>query len=145
MKPYGRSILCPGVCIRSWPRIADSAEKNKTLIYTVAIRPAITYAAPVWCSTSVTTLKKLRVLEHKFMRLITNSSRYTSLRDLYAHCHDITPLADYIQQISQKFYTFKLGDSPLTNNITQIREHNAPFRIKHTLPYQALPIFRQPL
>ena len=36
-----------------------------------------------------------------------------------------------------------MGDSPLTRNITRIRQHNAPFRIKHLLPYQTLPIFRQ--
>ena len=118
---------------------------NKKLIYTVIVRPALTYAAPVWCSASATTIRKLTVLENKFFRLISNSSRYTSLRDLYARCHDITPLADYIKVTSQKFYQFKLDDSPLTNNITQIREHNAPFRIKHKLPYQALPIFRQHL
>ena len=120
-------------------------RQNKKLLYTMVIRPAITYAAPVWCSIPKTTMKKLKVLEHKFMRLVSNSDRYTSLRDLYARCNDITPLADYVQHISQKFYEFKLGGSPLTRDITRIRQHNAPFRIKHLLPYQALPIFRQPL
>ena len=120
-------------------------RNNKKLLYTMVVRPAITYAAPVWCSIPVTTMKKLQVLEHKFMRLVSNSDRYTSLRDLYARCNDITPLADYVQQISQKFYEFKLSNSPLTRDITRIRQHNAPFRIKHSLPYQALPICRQPL
>ena len=117
-------------------------RQNKKLLYTMVIRPAITYAAPVWCSIPATTMRKLKVLEHKCMRLISNSDRYTSLRDLYERCNDITPIADYVQEISQKFYSSKLDDSPLTRNITQIRQHNAPFRIKHPLPYQALPIFR---
>ena len=129
-----------------YPLMAGNSKlnrNNKKLIYTAVVRPALTYAAPAWCSASATTIKKLSVLERKFLRLISNSNRYTSLRNLYARCNDIVPLADYIKIISQKFYQHKLDDSPLTSNITQIREHNAPFRIKHKLPYQELPIFRQ--
>ena len=60
-------------------------RRNKRLLYTMIVRPAITYAAPVWCSIPTTTMKKLKILEHKFIRLASNSDRYTSLREIYTH------------------------------------------------------------
>ena len=64
----------------------------------------------------MTTIKKLKVLEHKFMSLITNYNR-----DLYACRHDITyPNCGLHPTNVTEVYTFKLADSPQTRNITQI-------------------------
>ena len=118
-----------------YPLLIRGSRLNRTheKLYTMVVRPAITYAAPVWCS--ITTMKNLQVLAHKFMRLVSNPNRYTFPRDLYARwrCNDISPLTDYVRQIFQKLYELKLGGSPVTRDTTRIRQHNAPFGIKRPI------------
>lgn len=39
------------------------------LLYTVTIRPLITYACPLWVAASKTKIKKLQTLQNKFLRI----------------------------------------------------------------------------
>jgi hypothetical protein len=117
-------------------------QKNKRLIYLTLIRPIITYAAPAWCSASTTALRPLQTQQNRHLRLITNTDRFTRITELH-HLTQIPTIPQYVHVISQKFYKTQLYNNNLTRNITRIREHNTPFRIKHKLPYQTLPIFRE--
>ena len=84
----------------------------------------------------------LQRFQNKCLRLILGADRYSRIRDLHENTH-IPLICEYVEQLSQKFYTTQLQHNPLTRTITKIREYNSPFRIKHLLPYQTLPLFRQ--
>jgi hypothetical protein len=136
-----------GVMRLIYPLMAQNSKLNRTnkkLLYTTLIRPMITYAAPVWCKISNTAMRRLQVYQNKCLRLITNSERYTRITELHDEAQ-IPYIQDFINQISQKFYKTQLNNSPLTKNITQIRQNNATIRLVHDLPYQNLPIFRENL
>jgi hypothetical protein len=115
---------------------------NKRLIYKVIIRPILTYAAPAWSSASNTNIKLLQRFQNKILRLILNGDRYSRILDLHNES-SIPYIHDYILQQAAKFYDNQLNSNRLTRTITDIRQHNAPFRIRHKLPYQNLAIFNR--
>lgn len=116
--------------------------KTKTLLYKVVIRPIITYAAPVWQNASKTAKTRLQRYQNKCLRLTTDKDRYTKITDLH-RLASIPTIDEYIYHISEKFYRHKLNNNRLTADITKIRRHNAPYRLKHKLPYQNLTIFNE--
>lgn len=91
--------------------------KNKKLLYTAIIRPAITYAGPIWCSTSKTSLNKLQRIQNKCLRLVLSRDRYTRIAELHREC-DIPTIEDFIRKISIKFYREQITKSSLTSNLT---------------------------
>lgn len=117
-------------------------QNNKKLLYTTIIRPIITYAAPVWCKVSKTALKPLQVYQNKCLRLILNADRYTRITELHEQT-EIEYIQDHINRIAQTFYKTQLHTSPLTRDITKIRQHNIDPTYIHKLPYQTLPIFHE--
>lgn len=127
------------------PLLAPSGQlntSNKKLIYRTIIRPILTYAAPVWQSAFKTVKSKLQQYQNKCLRLVKSKDRYTKITDLHRLTR-LPTLDEYIYNISEKFYTHKLNANRQTEHIRDIRRHNAPFGIKHKLPYQNLPIFNQ--
>lgn len=108
------------------------------------IRPIITYAAAVWCSAAPTNIKPLQVFQNKCLRLILSESRYARIFDIHEKT-DIPMLLDYVKELGDRFYRNQLKINELTLDITNIRQNNSPFIIKHKLPYQALPIFTENL
>lgn len=114
---------------------------NKLLIYKMILRPIIMYASPVWCSAAPTTIRPLQIFQNKCHRLIL-SEKYARIRDMHEKT-GLSMIPDYIRELGEKFYRGQLNDNILTKNITKIRIHNAPFQIKHKLPYQALTIFKE--
>lgn len=92
-----------------YPLLAKNSpldQKTKQLIYTVILRPILTYAAPVWSSASVTAKRKLQTYQNKMLRLITNSDRYTRIENMHRETH-MPYLNDYINNIAQQFYKKK--------------------------------------
>ena len=117
--------------------------KNKRLIYTSILRPVVMYAAPVWCATAPTNIKSLQVFQNKCLRLAFNRDRYERISNLHNDAQ-LPLISEYIREISQAFYTNKIkNDNKILDNVVSIRHDDKPFRIKHRLPYQRLPIFYQ--
>lgn len=47
--------------------------KNKVLLYTAIIRPALLYGCEVWGAAAPSTLKELQTLQNKILRIVTNA------------------------------------------------------------------------
>lgn len=106
------------------------------------IRPTILYAAPVWCSAAHTTIKNLQVFQNKCLRLILSEDRYARIDTMHEKTN-IPVILEHVKKISEHFYKNGLGENALVKNLTNIRKHNASFKIKHRLPYQAPDFFNE--
>lgn len=116
--------------------------KNKKLLYTTVLRPIITYAAPIWYSTSTSAQIPLQRIQNKILRLITNSDRYTTIASLHAQTN-LPTLSDYTKHLSTIFYENTTHNTnPLIKNITKTRSTNNSIP-KHKLLHQKLPIYNQ--
>lgn len=109
--------------------------KNKLLLYTSTIRPAMTYGAPAWALVSKTNLYKLEVIQNKVLRLITNAPwfvRNTQLRkDL-----KIPSIMEFIKDKVKKHFEIAEGHiNPLIRNSVN---YNSDDIIKHKRPKMAL-------
>jgi hypothetical protein len=109
---------------------------NKLKLYKTIVRPVLTYAAPVWCSITNTTMIKPQRFQNKCLRLATNSGRYIKIKDLH-DIANIEMLRDHVDRLSTSFYLNRLGYNPLTRQV--IKTHNLLCsRPKHKLPYTSL-------
>lgn len=84
-------------------RNSTLSMKNKLIIYLTYLRPIITYASPIWASTTKTNLNKLQVLENKTLRMICNAKWYFRNTEIKIALN-IPPLNKFIRKISEKFY-----------------------------------------
>lgn len=116
--------------------------ENKLTIYKTILRPTFIYASPVWCNAAPTNLKKLQVLQNKYLRLILSESRYARIKDMHDQTN-IMMVSEYIKQTAEHFYSDSLNSNPLTENINKTKIYNLPFTLKHKLPYGNLNIFRE--
>jgi hypothetical protein len=87
-----------GIFHKIFPLLAcDSALSvpNKLLLFKSLLRPIITYAAPIWSSTSLTNYRRLQVFQSKCLRVIGNLPRRTPIPQLHANLH-IIPISQFI-------------------------------------------------
>lgn len=116
-------------------------QRNKKLLYTVMLRPIITYASPVWMGVSKTALRPLQSYQNKMLRLITNKDRYTKITELH-QLTDIPTLREHIQELGTKFYRdLEIHDNEYIQRITATR-HDTDITHKHPLPYAKLPTYQ---
>jgi hypothetical protein len=116
-------------------RKSKLSNQNKIKIYKTIIRPVVTYAAPVWCNISKTTLIPLQRFQNKCLRFATGSGRYTKTVTLHDTAN-VEMLRAHINRLSTGFYRNRIGHNPLTNDITNT--HKKLKRTKHKLPYSTL-------
>lgn len=82
----------------------------KCRLYTAIIRPAITYAIPVWMNHNKTHNNKLKILENKCIRLALSErsaptrTRYASTRDLHIKSK-VPHLNTFMEKITKSFLT----------------------------------------
>ncbi|KFM73144.1 putative RNA-directed DNA polymerase from transposon BS, partial [Stegodyphus mimosarum] len=65
-----------GIIKRLYPLLAKDSGlslNRKRRLYTAIVRPIITYAAPTWASATNGDIRKLQILQNKFLRTITNA------------------------------------------------------------------------
>ncbi|CAG5100732.1 Similar to X-element\ORF2: Probable RNA-directed DNA polymerase from transposon X-element (Drosophila melanogaster) [Cotesia congregata] len=72
--------------------------KNKKLLYTMILRPILTYASPVWCGASLTNLLLLQRYQNKCLRLILSEGRYTKISKLHEDA-EIPLIKDFIYRL----------------------------------------------
>lgn len=133
----GQQKLYPLICPRS-----PLSPANKLTIYKSIIRPVMTYGAPVWSIVSDTQRLRLQRFQNRILRGVLSAGRYTRIRDLHA-MSGVEPVSDFLDQVSEKFYTHGVQGSALTRDITRVR-YDPESPVKHGPPYKRLPIyFRQ--
>lgn len=130
-KKHNNETLCKAYFIQKklysfMVRGSALSQKNKKLIFTMIIRPTLTYAAPVWCSIAPTNIKPLQIFQNKCLRLILSEERYAKIINLHKQTK-IKYILQYVKELANHFYKNNLGDNNLTTNITSIRSHNLPF------------------
>lgn len=79
-----------------------ATKKLKLKIYKTYIRPALLYAAPVISTTAKSNMLILQRKQNKFLRFITNSTRYRRIAEM----HDTLKLetvTEFIDRLDQKF------------------------------------------
>lgn len=95
---------------------------TKRLLDTAIIRPSITYASPVWCSMSKTSMTKIQRLQNKCLRLVLNKEWYTTINELH-ELAGIERIETFIKRLSIHFYTNQIKNSDLIKNM--ILDRNA--------------------
>ena len=133
-------------CVKIFPLLARDSTlniPNKILLYKLLLRSMITYAAPVWSSTSPTNYRHLQVYQSKCLHVIGDLPRRTPISNLHGHLQ-IIPIHQFIYHITDKFFvSCPMHPNPLirdTGNYTlqdlhrqyTIYRHK---RIKHILLY----------
>lgn len=78
------------------------SERNKILLSKVAIRPIITYAAPIVRKAAPSHMKRLQIAQNKLLRMILNANRYTRIADLHETAN-IEMISDFINRLSDNF------------------------------------------
>ena len=106
-------------------------DKNlKLLLYKQCIRPIFLYACPVWSNTSQKNIRKLQIIQNKFLRVALNKPYSTRISELH---QNISTIKDEIAKQTKDFYTNKVKILEKTKDIGQIKTDTCPFKIKHKL------------
>jgi len=83
--------------------LASTLQIKCTLfIYTVIIRPLITYGCPVCAATSQTKIKRLQTLQNKFIRIALKAPSFLRNKQL----HNDTGLPYQSTRVTQQFKNF---------------------------------------
>jgi hypothetical protein len=108
-----------GTLLKIFPLLAPYSPltiPNKMLLYKLLLRSMITYAAPVWSSTSPTNYRHLQVYQSKCLRVIGDFPRRTPISNLHAHLQ-IIPIHQFIYHLTDKFFvSCPMHPNPLISN-----------------------------
>ena len=69
-------------------------EATKLTLYKALVLPSLTYGLPAWQGVSQRAFERLRVLERKWIRMVTMAPRYLETHDLYERCTAINLRAE---------------------------------------------------
>lgn len=76
--------------------------RNKILLFKVALRPILSYAAPIFNDIAPTNKKKLQILQNKLLRLCLNRPHHYRTCDLHDEA-GIEPINDFLERLTQRF------------------------------------------
>lgn len=76
--------------------------KNKLLLYKVALRPILTYAAPLLLNMAKTHRRKMQTCQNKILRMIFNSPMFTRNADLHEDA-EIESVEDFVTRLKDNF------------------------------------------
>jgi hypothetical protein len=83
--------------------------KSSLLLYTSIIRPLLTYAHPVWAAASPTKIKKIQILQNKFLRIFLKAPWFMRNRQIHNNT-GIPLISTWIKTQLKNFHT-KLKES----------------------------------
>jgi hypothetical protein len=95
-----------GTFLKVFPLLARDSPltlPNKILLYELLLLSMITYAAPVWSSTSLTNYRHLQVYQSKCLRVIGDFSLRTPISNLHTYLQMI-PIHQFIFNPTDKFF-----------------------------------------
>lgn len=128
------SVLHPLINKRS---VLD--EPLKLRIATAYVKPILTYAAPAWSGIlSDTKLRKLQVIQNKYIRMALGLSRHTNMRRTHSQ-HNIKHLGDSVMHLTDKFFTKCTNSTnPLIAGLGAYTPETVHYRLKHKMPSHRL-------
>ncbi|GFX96691.1 RNA-directed DNA polymerase from mobile element jockey [Trichonephila clavipes] len=85
--------------------------ENKVLLYTVVLRPILSYGSPVWGYAANSNLKILEISQNKTIRMIVHAKMYMKNFDIYKALK-LPTFENFIKKLATKFF----DSLPLTNN-----------------------------
>ena len=106
--------------------------KSSILLYTSIIRPLVTYACPTWAAASSTKIKKIQILQNKFLRICLKAPWF--MRNKQIHNDTGTPLLqDWIKIQFKNFHAnLKTSDGARFYNLGTKTKNRRPKPTKHT-------------
>lgn len=109
-------------------RQSNLSPYTKLRIYKTLIRPVITYAAPVWSSTSDSNYSKLQVIQNKALKTAYNTPYYTNLKRLHNKIK-LLNIKTFVCNLGRKFYIDKNPhhSNNLVSSIGKSRLSNLPY------------------
>jgi len=116
-----------GTFLKIFPLLARDSPltiPNKILLYKLLLRSMITYAAPVWSSTSLTNYRHLQVYQSKCLRVIGDFPRRTPISNLHAQLQ-IIPIRQFIYHLTEKFFV----SCPCTRTPSFVTKGITPLKI----------------
>jgi len=96
-----------GAFLKLFPLLSRDSPlilQHKLLLYNLVLRAMITYAAPVWSSTSPPNLHHLQVFQSKCLRVIGDLPRKTPIPTLHTLLHSV-PIKSFIYKLTDCFFT----------------------------------------
>jgi hypothetical protein len=90
-------------------RKSDLSVRSGVLLYKQLIRPMMDYACLIWRSAACSHVRKLQVLQSKWLRIATNAPWYVSNRQIHED-FGIPFFADHIRPLTESFDS-KLADA----------------------------------
>jgi len=106
------------------------------LIYTLIIRPLITYACPLWAAASQTKITKLQKMQNKFLRIALKAPWYMRNTQLHNDCTGIPYLTTWINDQFKRFHS-KLNTTEGALHF-KIGKRTKNRRLKSRLPQDVL-------
>jgi hypothetical protein len=128
-------LICQAVYILHYCNLTITLP-SKILLYKLLLRSMITYAAPVWSSTSLTNYRHLQVYQSKCLRVIGDFSQRTPISYLHAHLQMI-PIRQYIHHLTENFFaSCPAHSNPLIRNtgnytLEDLHRQYTKYRHKH--------------
>jgi len=107
-------------------------------IYKSIIRPSLTYACPIWCNASSTNIRKLQVIQNKFLRKILKAECIISNNQVHRELQ-IEKINNFIILQSKNFFS-NLTNTPSFKHFNLGKNYNSN-RIRFHFPKD---IFRPP-
>ena len=116
---------------------------NKLMLHKTIFRPIMTYAYVSWNFVSDTQCKRLQTTQNKLLRMMTNTTRYTSTAELHRNTK-IPMLRDFIAEKAQKFLSSRIQRSTMTADVIHVRDHHNMTHT-HKLLRTAANLLRKPV
>jgi len=92
-------------------------EKNKLLLYKVVLRPIFLYGSPVWGNCAKTHIKKLQIIQNRYLKMCLKLPRRFSTDTLH-NMTNTEMIVPYIAKLNQKFTErCLLNNNPLILNL----------------------------
>lgn len=73
-------------------------------VFKSVIRPSLTYACQIWNNIANTHLKKLQIIQNKYLRKAVQAPWFIPNKQIHRELN-IPPINEYIQQVSNRFFT----------------------------------------
>lgn len=120
-KPHIDTIIAKGKLAAKelYPLISNKSKlkpKNKILLYKQIVEPSLMYASPIWANASDTHIKKIQIIQNKFLRTAVNAYRYTTNDQIYRELK-LSKITDKIKDSKNK-----LIDKMLNHNNSVINK-----------------------
>ncbi|GFT93191.1 RNA-directed DNA polymerase from mobile element jockey [Trichonephila clavipes] len=104
-------------------RKSKLSRHNKLLIYTLILKPLLTYASPVWGHAAKTNINLLETSQNVIIRQICNAHWYMRNKDLRTACNVPTLRKTFRKLAINFFKNIDDSDNASINNITPYFSH----------------------